>query len=216
MVGVDSTFLSLLLHPIAKAPDDPNTGLPIERLDERIDCLIEKWSERRETVIIPTPVLCEFLILANEDGPEYLTRIHDSSNFKVKPFDERAAIELAAIHVIIAASRSNRAVKRGDEGGTWAKIKFDRQIVAIAKVNNATAIYSDDKNLGNFAESMGIKVIRTWELPLPPPQQPTLFKDEKQTVESIIPKLHNNSGGNGENESEEKQAKETVAQDIEL
>lgn len=176
MISVDSTFLSLLLHPEAKPPNDPITNLPIERLDERIQTLTERWSNNRETVIIPTPVLCEFLILAKEDGPDYLTRIHDSSNFRVVPFDERAAIELAAIHVSIAASKG----KRGDDGGTWAKIKFDRQIVAIAKANQATSIYSDDNSLGNFANSVGLRVVRTWELPLPPPkQQPLAFPSEE-------------------------------------
>jgi hypothetical protein len=35
--------------------------------------------------------------------------------------------------------------------GTWAKIKYDRQIVAIAKVHGVEAIYSDDGNIRSFA-----------------------------------------------------------------
>jgi hypothetical protein len=34
--------------------------------------------------------------------------------------------------------------KRVGSDATWAKVKFDRQIVAIAQVRRATAIYSDD------------------------------------------------------------------------
>ena len=34
--------------------------------------------------------------------------------------------------------------KKDGSGEPWAKIKYDRQIVAIAKVIGASAIYSDD------------------------------------------------------------------------
>ena len=50
---------------------------------------------------------------------------------------------------------------------TAAKIKFDRQIVAIAKVQQATAIYSDDNQLIMFAEANAIACIRVADLPIP-------------------------------------------------
>ena len=41
----------------------------------------------------------------------------------------------------------------------WDKVKYDRQIVAIAKVAEATAIYSDDKGIRSIAKSVDIPVI---------------------------------------------------------
>jgi predicted nucleic acid-binding protein len=167
MVAADSTFLTLLIKPDAKAPLDPATRAPIDRLRDRIENLIADLVAQDETIIIPTPVLSEVLVLAGDAGPAYLDEIHGSRLFKVMPFDERAAIELAAVETEARGSGSKRA---GSEG-TWAKVRFDRQIVAIAKVNNVCRIYSDDDGLGKFAKRCGIDVVRSWELPLPPAKQ---------------------------------------------
>ena len=58
--------------------------------------------------------------------------------------------------------------KRGGLSATWNKIKFDRQIVAIAKVAGVSAVYTDDENLGKMAETQGIRAITIAELLLPP------------------------------------------------
>lgn len=171
MIAVDNTFLSLLLHPKAEPPLDPSTGKPVEYLDERIELLIERLETDGETIAIPVPVLSEFLILADKDGPKYLADITTNHLFLLASFDPKAAIELAAMHLSIRAAGSKRAGRRLDAQGTWAKINFDRQIVAIAKVNGASVIYSDDEDVGKFAKQHGIAVIRTWELPLPKAKQ---------------------------------------------
>ena len=49
---------------------------------------------------------------------------------------------------------------------TWAKVKFDRQIVAIALVEGASAIYSDDRGVKVFGEIAGLRVVRIPDLPL--------------------------------------------------
>ena len=65
--------------------------------------------------------------------------------------------------------------RRKKAAATWAKIKFDHQIVAIAKVNGATAIYSDDQDLRTFAQQAGLQVVGLADLPLPPKEsQPPL------------------------------------------
>ncbi len=173
IVLFDNSFLTLVLHPTMKRPPlDPSTSRPVERVSERVDLLLETLEKDRETIIIPTPVLTEFLVLAGNDGPLYLTEINSNRNYSVEDFDQRAAVELAAMHLSIRAAGGDR---RGEQEGTYAKVVFDRQIVAIAKVNNVTALYSDDDGLGKFAERNGIKVVRTWELPLPPEKHP-LFR----------------------------------------
>ena len=58
--------------------------------------------------------------------------------------------------------------KRGGLQASWTKVKFDRQIVAIARVAQATTIYSDDKDVEKLGRAAGIHVIKIASLPLPP------------------------------------------------
>lgn len=73
-------------------------------------------------------------------------------------------MELAAI--------THEALKGGDlRAGTTttrAKLKFDRQIIAIARVQGQTVIYSDDEDIAKLADPLGLEVIPVNELPLPP------------------------------------------------
>jgi len=130
---------------------------------------MQDWEEDNETVLIPTPVLSEFLILADKDGPLYLNEIDANPHFVVAAFDEKAAVELAVMNLAVRQGQSKS--KRGDAEGTWSKIVFDRQIVAIAKSNCATVIYSDDGGLEKFAKQQMISVVKSWDLPLPPAKQ---------------------------------------------
>lgn len=167
MVAVDETMLSLMLHPTARPPNDPATGKPVERVQDRIEKLLEDLDADDERIILPTPALCEFLVLAGKDGPTYLEKIHESKTMLVRPFDEMAAIELAAIEY---GSRG-KGDKRSGATAPWTKVKFDRQIVAIAKVNGATRIYSDDNDVIKFGAKAGLEVVSTWNLPLPAAKQ---------------------------------------------
>jgi hypothetical protein len=49
---------------------------------------------------------------------------------------------------------------------------LDRQIVATAKLHKVHTIYSDDGDVRDIAEDVGIKGIATWELPLPKSKTP--------------------------------------------
>jgi hypothetical protein len=65
------------------------------------------------------------------------------------------------------------AMRRGQKRGptpdaTWAKVKFDRQVVAIARVVGATAIYSQDPQVKLHAQEIGISVLSLDDLPDPP------------------------------------------------
>ena len=57
--------------------------------------------------------------------------------------------------------------KKQSPQATWAKLKYDRQIVAIAKVVGASAIYSDDKDIRILAADAGIPVVGIADLELP-------------------------------------------------
>ena len=162
MVVFDTTVLLLFLDPDAKPPLDPTTGAPVARCKDRIDHFISILEKRKEKIVIPTPVLSEVLVRAGDAGPEYLDILSKAACFRVAPFDKRGAVELA--------TTTREAIDAGDKKGgsesTWVKVKFDRQIVAIAKVQGATTIFSDDGNPAGFARKAGLTVIPIHDLPL--------------------------------------------------
>ncbi len=175
MVVFDATILLPFLAPGVHPPTNPTTGKEVEYFQQRIDFLIEQLETERTKIIIPTPALSEILVHANAAGTEYLNLIQQSSAFKIEPFDQRAAIEVAFM--------IRDAIKSGDKRSgvkeTWAKVKFDRQIVAIAKVNGARIIYSDDVGLRAFASIAGITVLGIRDLPIPPNASQGAFDFEK-------------------------------------
>lgn len=156
-----------MLYPKARPPQNPSTKKPVERVEDRIEKLIEDLDSESERMIVPTPVLCEFLILAGRDAPTYLEKLSGMKNILIKPFDEVSAVELAAIEI----DDRLHGNKRGGSASPWAKLRFDRQIVAVAKTNDAKRIYSDDEDVRRFATKVGIEVISTWQLPLPSAKQ---------------------------------------------
>lgn len=182
MVAVDSTFFPYLFNHKTRVPIDRTTKKPVEHVKERISLLIETLQEDGETIIIPAPALSEFLILARESGPAYLDMIAKSSLYDVKPFDEMAAVELAAIRLKMEKSLNKKELKKQTPEQTWAKISFDRQIVTIAKIHNAHTIYSEDDGVHRFAKANQITPVRIWELPKPKEVQAELFGEDAQTA----------------------------------
>lgn len=164
MVVFDASTLLLLFRPGVGAPIDPSTAKPLEYVQERLSYLVATLEKTKTKIAIPTPALSELLVRAGSAGSQLIQTIGKKSVFRVVPFDILAAIEVAA---------STRAAldagdKRGGLQSPWAKVKYDRQIVAIAKVVQATAIYSDDDDIHKMGHAAGINVIRVAALPLPP------------------------------------------------
>jgi hypothetical protein len=163
MVVIDATMLLLLLRPGTKAPTDAS-GVPIEKPKERIELLIQRLQKEKAKIVIPTPALSETLIRAGtEASVQIVEYINKYAVFRVEAFDARAAIELATI----SREALGRKGKRGGSTAVWAKVKFDRQIVAIAKVVGATEIYSDDGDIATLAKQANIEAIGLADLPLP-------------------------------------------------
>ncbi|MGA3230308.1 MAG: hypothetical protein ABSD51_10205 [Candidatus Binatus sp.] len=186
MVTFDATILLLLLAPNVPAPTDPATGKPVECCRERIEFLIEDLENKKTTIIIPTPALSEVLVRAETAAPEYLNLLKQSSAFKIEAFDERAAVEVA--HMTREALKLKRHANTKE---AWAKAKFDRQIVAIAKVNGSTVIYSDDHGVRALGQSHQMTVIGIAQLPLPPViGQTQMFTTEETThgKQAVLPK----------------------------
>jgi predicted nucleic acid-binding protein len=168
-VVFDSSFLIPLLDPKVKGGAD---------IDPRLAFLIQTLDRARKKIIVPTPALCEVLIGANDAAPQYLDIINRSSRFKVAPFGTRAAVEAAAAH-----REALRAGEKKEGAASWLKVKFDRQIVAIAKIEGADAIYSNDEDIERFSTRDGIEVVQLDKLPMPPehPQRELSFgSDDEQ------------------------------------
>ena len=173
MAALDADVLTLVLNERANPPIDPGTKKPIERAKERVDFLIETLAKAKTKIIIPTPVLSEVLVESGPGGLRYIEILQKALVFGIEAFDVRAAIELAEI--------TRKALQSGDkrEGSAepYQKIKLDRQIVAICKVQGVRTLYTSDRNLEVFAMRAGLSVIRVDNLPLPPvvPRVMSLF-----------------------------------------
>lgn len=130
MVVFDSTMLLLTLFPQAPIPNDPATNLPITNASARVDHLLKTLEADRVKVAVPTPVLSEVLVRAGANMANYVAKFQKSATFKIEDFDARAAIEVA----LMAQEAISSGDKKAGSKEQWAKIKYDRQIVAIARV----------------------------------------------------------------------------------
>lgn len=159
---VDSSALALMINPAANPPNDPSTNAPVAKACERVEAFVTSLGAS-DTMIVPTPTLAEILVHAEDDGPAFLEQVNSYSRMRVKPFDQRAAVELAAI----TRDAKMAGDKKSGSTAAWQKVKLDRQIVAIAVVARATHLYTDDGNMAAFGRAAGLTVISTWDLPMP-------------------------------------------------
>lgn len=162
MVVFDTSFLALAFDGEYGVPIDPSTGEPLTRCAERINHLILTLSTSKRRILIPTPVLAEYLVEGGQDKDKRLQIFAGSRVFSIAAFDQRAAIECAMIED--GDSKKNRKLTPGE---TKAKVKFDRQVIAITKANRVQTLYTGDTTLAKHATENGINVVLTWEVPLP-------------------------------------------------
>lgn len=193
VAAFDTNVLCLLLHPDADVPNDPSTGKPVSRAQDRMAYLVEQFRETGSRILIPTPVLAEFLTFA---PPDYLAVINTSAHFEVAAFDQRAAIESARA---VQRAKSGPGKKLGMAAG-WQKIKVDWQIAAIAKVGGADTLYTTDSDLGTIAAEYKIKTIHVADLDLPPSDSP-LF-DGIEAEDSDASTAADNEGENDASENQ--------------
>lgn len=199
MVGIDAS--------IALAIWFPDVRCSVPKAKERVEYLLEYLEMKNEKILIPTPALSEILVRAGAAGIEFVNQIGRSSRFEIAGFDQMAAIEVA----LAIANAKKAGNKRGASVPTdsWAKIKFDHQIVAICKVKQVRILYSDDPALCNFAESHDLRTANLSDLPLRP-EEPNLFTgiedavmelaNGKSTEETKLKQLPANTGDEPEEE----------------
>lgn len=161
VVVFDTSFLVPLLDPAIKGSGE---------VRPKLKHLIDTLDRQRDVVIIPTPALSEVLIGAGDTASRYLDILSKTPRFRIAPFGTRAAVE--------AAERHRRAIHASDkkEGmESWSKLKFDRQIIAIAKVEGAERMYSNDGDVYRLGQADGLVVVRLEDLPDPPAETIDLF-----------------------------------------
>ncbi len=162
IVALDNTFFTLMVNPSALPSGNWETGEEVTHCALRVQALIDKLSRSSVRVLVPTPALAEAMTASEglEAAIEFM-QSHDA--FEPATFDFRAAYELAEL----TKSDPNADRRKAGEQDSKQKVKFDRQIVAIAKVHGAGVLYTDDKRQSGFAKDAGLEVVHTWNLPLP-------------------------------------------------
>lgn len=177
IVVIDTSVLLALLNPAIPLPADPETGQPITRSTERIAYLIQRLE--KSSLLVPTPVLAEILARAKEATQGYIDTLKSQKVISIAAFDQRAAIEAGlllgdALAAVVPDNQDKRAMK------------FDIQILAIAKVNGADQIISTDDKLLRRAERLGIIAIHLSQLPLPPspPQLALALPEQEESAPS--------------------------------
>lgn len=155
LVAFDSTFLALLTDDLTAAPDPPPGTTDTAR--DRLAYLLETLDDERASIVVPTPVLAELLTFERVNPEAALNLLKGLARIRVEPFGEKAAVECA-----LMLRRTGRGT------GSKAKVKFDHQIVAIAKAVAADVVYSDDKDVQALCERESLPCFGVWDLPQRP------------------------------------------------
>jgi hypothetical protein len=155
MVVFDTTFLAMMFVPGARHP--------IADAEKRINHLIGFLSGRGDRIVIPTPALSELLVKVGNARDRIVKDLTKNPRFLIAPFDTASAVELS----LMTDSAINTAGKKHGSEATWAKVKFDRQIVSIAKVLRVTCIYSDDGDVKSIGHREGVSVYGVGDIIVP-------------------------------------------------
>ncbi|PBI78646.1 twitching motility protein PilT [Rahnella victoriana] len=131
---------------------NPEDGVEIPDPSRRVEALIDMIENRGGNIIIPTPVLAEYLVGINKnDQQTHLSLIQRKSCFEIANFDEIAALECAQMPSI-------QELKSMMKSDTANKVKFDRQIISIAKSLNVDEIWTHDIGVFRRCKEMEIVV----------------------------------------------------------
>lgn len=126
----------------------------------KLNALFNKAS----AVFVPTPALAEFLVGAQGQEYAWLAGMERKSRFKLLPFDRRAAAECAQLE---RYARAQGIGKQGGSSAPWQKVKVDRQILAIALVNQADLLISMDSDLVAMAAYCELETASVGDLETP-------------------------------------------------
>lgn len=142
----------------------PETGKVVDRLFERAAALVDHVDTMGGLVVLPAPVLSEYLFGIDKTSFQaHLDVINSVKSIEVASFDQVAAIECA----MLVTDAEQKAL---DPNATKAKLRVDRQILAIAVAAGVSEIWTHDIGLTKKAASMGLSVKSLADIG-PPPMQ---------------------------------------------
>lgn len=144
-----------------------------DKRDARIRGLIKDTRAARGRLVIPSPAFAEFSVRARDAELDFL---NSQSIFKIAPFDAVTALECGFLI---------RDVFEKEGSKNKQKIKFDLQILAIAKAYGAQRLVTNDDQLRKRAIRLGIQGIDLAELPIPDEerQMELSLRDRQDTSE---------------------------------
>lgn len=109
--------------------------------------LINYLDDEGKIILLPTPVITECLVPVEVHRRDKVLKA--INKFMIGSFDHMAAITCAELmHAITPAEKKFKIAEKI----TKSKMKFDYMIAAIAIVNEAECIYSEDEGLRKFCE----------------------------------------------------------------
>lgn len=178
-VLIDANFLVALLTP----KENDEAGM-------RARYLVKRVALRKGTLIVPTPVIAEYLVGADEAGINSLNTFERQAHIALAAFDRAAAFECSMLDR--AAILGPQGDKKDGSDEPWQKIKVDRQVVAIGKVHGAQLVISQDKGVRTAALRSGMQAQTLQELPMDPDEaQATLpLPEPKSKPKRTGPKSH--------------------------
>ncbi|WP_428235197.1 hypothetical protein [Gracilimonas sp.] len=139
IVCLDNNITAFALRNDAH-PDD-------QQKVEKARGLLRYLDEGKKIILLPTPVITECLTPVPIQERAQVQKAID--NFMIGTFDHRAAVKCAEMmHAITPAEKEYRE----EQGITKSQLKFDYMIAAIAIVNEAECIYSEDDGLRKFCD----------------------------------------------------------------
>lgn len=142
----------------------PDAPFSTDRVTERVLHRVKELGEKNTRVVIPAPVLAELLSYVDADEGTVQAELRKIKKVEFGKFDEFSAVELARLERDLRRS----GVSSSEFFGSRSKLKFDKLIVAIALCYEAPTLYSDDRNVVKIANRIGLNVVSSHQLPLPP------------------------------------------------
>ncbi|WP_306168600.1 type II toxin-antitoxin system VapC family toxin [Halomonas sp. MMSF_3323] len=152
---------------------DPENGDIVSRAAARASALVDLIDQRNGLVVIPAPVLAEYLIGIKQDAyQKQLNLLNSFSCIEISPFDQISAIECA----LLVDESEHKAL---DPKATKAKLRVDRQILATAISVGAEELWTHDIGLYKKAKAIGL-VTKSLACIEPNPDQQDLALSDTQ------------------------------------
>lgn len=134
----------------------------VQLLTDRVasDRLSAYLQQENTNLLIPTPVLAEFLAYDHSQRFIKFFSTMQNSRFQIIPFDPKAAI--------ICGQLASELRKAKENATSRQKVKVDLQIVAIALAMKVKKILTEDEDIADIVNTLDLKqldVITIADLP---------------------------------------------------